>query len=86
MNVTARLLTTTTRSISTISEQTGYDSETVFHRAFKRAFEMAPAAYRRSLMLKTKRTVDQQKGAAVLPQQAERHYRQMAGTQEATLV
>jgi AraC family transcriptional regulator, alkane utilization regulator len=35
------------RAIARVAEESGYDSESAFNRAFKREFGMPPAAWRR---------------------------------------
>lgn len=48
IQVGARLLRESSRSIAAIALETGYDSEAAFSRAFKRLMGMPPAAWRRS--------------------------------------
>lgn len=43
----ARALATTTQSVAEIALGVGYESESAFNRAFKRAYELPPARYRR---------------------------------------
>jgi AraC-like DNA-binding protein len=43
----ARLLVTTTRSVVDIAGEVGYQSEASFNRAFKRQFQVPPGRYRR---------------------------------------
>lgn len=43
----AATLRSTTRAIAQVAEQFGYESESAFNRAFKREFDMPPAAWRR---------------------------------------
>jgi AraC-like DNA-binding protein len=43
----ARLLTTTGHTVAEVAAQVGYDSEAAFNRAFKRAFRVPPARFRR---------------------------------------
>ncbi len=43
----ARLLETTSRSVVEIASEVGYESEAAFNRAFKRQFELPPGRYRR---------------------------------------
>jgi AraC-like DNA-binding protein len=43
----SRLLATTARGVADIGVEVGYDSEAAFNRAFKRAFGVPPALYRR---------------------------------------
>jgi AraC-like DNA-binding protein len=43
----ARLLETTSRSVGEIAGDVGYESQAAFNRAFKRQFQMAPGRYRR---------------------------------------
>ena len=47
LQLSARLLTTTARSIAQIAAEVGYDSEAAFNRAFKRSFAVPPARFRR---------------------------------------
>jgi AraC-like DNA-binding protein len=42
----ARLLKSSNRSVAEISEEVGYESEAAFNRAFKREFEIPPARFR----------------------------------------
>lgn len=42
----ARLLETTTRSVSEIAADVGYESQAAFNRAFKRRFKTPPGRYR----------------------------------------
>lgn len=44
----ARLLTSSTETVSAIALRVGYDSEAAFNRAFKRALGAPPAQYRKS--------------------------------------
>jgi len=44
----ARLLETTSRSVLDVAGDVGYESQAAFNRAFKRAFGMPPGRYRRS--------------------------------------
>jgi AraC-like DNA-binding protein len=44
----ARLLLTTNRKVLHVAADVGYESEAAFNRAFKRAFGVPPAQYRRS--------------------------------------
>ena len=46
MYLAAHMLGTSGQTIAAITEQIGYDSETSFYRAFKRAFGMPPASFR----------------------------------------
>lgn len=48
MYLAARQLTDTRKSLAAIAENVGYDSPAAFQRAFKRQFDMPPAAWRRS--------------------------------------
>lgn len=43
----ARMLSTSARSVAQIASQVGYDSEAAFNRAFKRDFGLPPARFRR---------------------------------------
>ena len=43
----AAALRSSDRAIARIAEESGYESESAFNRAFKREFEMPPAAWRR---------------------------------------
>jgi AraC-like DNA-binding protein len=47
MQLGARLLTKTSRSIAGIAAEVGYDSEAAFNRAFKREFGVPPARFRK---------------------------------------
>ncbi len=47
LQLAARRLASTPRSVAEIAEEVGYESETAFNRAFKRAFGVPPARYRR---------------------------------------
>jgi len=42
----ARLLKSSSRSVAEIAAEVGYESEAAFNRAFKREFEVPPARYR----------------------------------------
>jgi AraC-like DNA-binding protein len=42
----ARMLKSSSRSVAEIAEDVGYESEASFNRAFKREFEVPPARYR----------------------------------------
>jgi AraC-like DNA-binding protein len=60
LQLAARLLTTTSRSVAEIGAQVGYYSEAAFNRAFKRAFRVPPARFRKE----AKSTVATPAGAA----------------------
>lgn len=47
MRYAAQRLLESTETIARIAEAAGYESEPAFHRAFKRAHQMAPAAWRK---------------------------------------
>jgi transcriptional regulator GlxA family with amidase domain len=47
LNLAARALTSTSRSVLEIAVDVGYESEAAFNRAFKREFGVPPARYRR---------------------------------------
>jgi AraC-like DNA-binding protein len=47
LQLAARALGSTSRSIAEIAEEVGYESEAAFNRAFKREFGSPPARYRR---------------------------------------
>jgi len=47
MHVAAQTLKTTAAPLARIAEQTGYESEAAFSRAFKKSFGTAPATWRR---------------------------------------
>jgi AraC family transcriptional regulator, alkane utilization regulator len=47
MQLAARRLTESRRSIASVADDVGYDSSAAFQRAFKRCFGMPPAAWRR---------------------------------------
>jgi AraC-like DNA-binding protein len=46
LQIAARLLSTTSRSVAEIAPEVGYESEPAFNRAFKRAFGTPPARFR----------------------------------------
>lgn len=46
LQVGARLLSTTSRSVAEIASEVGYESEPAFNRAFKRSFGVPPARFR----------------------------------------
>jgi AraC-like DNA-binding protein len=48
MQVATQKLRTTSASLAQVGESVGYDSEAAFSRAFKKAFGIAPATWRRS--------------------------------------
>lgn len=48
LQLAARLLGTTHRTIVQVATEVGYESEAAFNRAFKREFGLPPARYRRS--------------------------------------
>lgn len=48
MYLAARLLTDSHKSLAAIAEEVGYESPAAFQRAFKRNFDMPPAAWRRN--------------------------------------
>jgi AraC-like DNA-binding protein len=48
MQVARQRLRGTSESLAQIAETVGYDSEAAFSRAFKKAFGVAPATWRRS--------------------------------------
>jgi len=48
MQVATQRLLNTNASLAQVAESVGYDSEAAFSRAFKKAFSMAPATWRRS--------------------------------------
>jgi AraC-like DNA-binding protein len=47
LTLAASVLRSSDRAIARIAEEFGYESESAFNRAFKREFEMPPAAWRR---------------------------------------
>jgi AraC-like DNA-binding protein len=47
MQLAARMLVADARPIVRIAEETGYESESSFNRAFKRSFDVPPATFRR---------------------------------------
>jgi len=47
LRLAAQALVTTSRGVSEIAADVGYESEAAFNRAFKRAFGLPPARYRR---------------------------------------
>jgi len=47
MRLAAQALTTTAKGVADIAADVGYESEAAFNRAFKRAFGLPPARYRR---------------------------------------
>ena len=47
LQLAARLLQTTRKSILQLAPEVGYESEAAFNRAFKREFGLPPAQYRR---------------------------------------
>jgi AraC-like DNA-binding protein len=49
LQLAARLLHTTRRTILHVAIDVGYESEAAFNRAFKREFGLPPAQYRRKL-------------------------------------
>lgn len=51
--IASHALGSTNEAVSRIAERVGYDSESAFNRAFKREFELPPAAWRR--MARTRR-------------------------------
>jgi len=48
MQVATQKLRNTNASLAQVAEAVGYDSEAAFSRAFKKAFRIAPATWRRS--------------------------------------
>jgi AraC-like DNA-binding protein len=48
IQVGARLLRESNRTVATIALEVGYDSEAAFARAFKRLMNVPPAAWRRA--------------------------------------
>jgi AraC-like DNA-binding protein len=44
----ARMLKSSSRSVGEIAAEVGYESEAAFNRAFKREFEVPPARFRSS--------------------------------------
>ena len=48
MQVAAQKLRNTSASLAQVAKLVGYDSEAAFSRAFKKAFGVAPATWRRS--------------------------------------
>jgi AraC-like DNA-binding protein len=48
MQVASQKLRNTNASLAQVAEAVGYDSEAAFSRAFKKAFGVAPATWRRS--------------------------------------
>jgi transcriptional regulator GlxA family with amidase domain len=48
MQVATQKLLNTSASLAQVAESVGYDSEAAFSRAFKKAFSVAPATWRRS--------------------------------------
>ena len=49
LQLAARLLQTSRRTVFQVASDVGYESEAAFNRAFKRAFALPPAQYRRKL-------------------------------------
>jgi transcriptional regulator GlxA family with amidase domain len=47
MRLAAQALTSTSKGVADIAAEVGYESEAAFNRAFKRAFGVPPAQYRR---------------------------------------
>jgi AraC-like DNA-binding protein len=47
LRLAAQALTSTPKGVADIAADVGYESEAAFNRAFRRAFEMPPARYRR---------------------------------------
>jgi len=47
LQLSARALAATPRSVADVAAEVGYESEAAFHRAFKRQFGVPPARYRR---------------------------------------
>jgi transcriptional regulator GlxA family with amidase domain len=47
LRLAAQALTSTPKGVADIAADVGYESEAAFNRAFKRAFEVPPARYRR---------------------------------------
>lgn len=50
MHRASRLLATSLLRVHEIAAQVGYDTESAFHKAFKRALGVAPSVYRRALI------------------------------------
>ncbi|MEZ5608331.1 MAG: AraC family transcriptional regulator [Burkholderiaceae bacterium] len=50
MDLAARQLTDTHKSLATIAEEVGYESPAAFQRAFKRSFAMPPATWRKGVV------------------------------------
>ena len=48
MQLAARALETTPRAVQQVASEVGYGSEAAFNRAFRRAFGVPPATYRRA--------------------------------------
>lgn len=49
MSLAARQLTDSRKSLAAVASEVGYDSPAAFQRAFKRSFDMPPAAWRRNV-------------------------------------
>jgi len=49
LQLAARLLTTTRKTVLEVAPEVGYESEAAFNRAFKREFGLPPAKYRRAV-------------------------------------
>ena len=49
LQLAAKLLTTTRRTVLQVASDVGYASEAAFNRAFKREFDLPPAKYRRKV-------------------------------------
>ncbi|MNR47546.1 HTH-type transcriptional regulator YesS [compost metagenome] len=49
IQVGSRLLRETNRTVATIAQEVGYESEAAFSRAFKRLVGLPPATWRRSV-------------------------------------
>jgi transcriptional regulator GlxA family with amidase domain len=47
LRLAAEALTSTPKGVADIAADVGYESEAAFNRAFRRAFEVPPARYRR---------------------------------------
>jgi AraC-like DNA-binding protein len=50
LQLAARALQTSRRTVLQVASEVGYESEAAFNRAFKREFSLPPAQYRRSLV------------------------------------
>ena len=65
LRLAAQALTSSSKGIADVAASVGYESEAAFNRAFKRAFGVPPARYRRDARAPDLRGVEDERGERV---------------------